>query len=66
MSNSGNLILIYSGGLELIFNKEKKMKLEIKDKSNITIKELLLILKEKIVEKPEFFLNKDNQVYFII
>ena len=66
MSNSGNLILIYSGGLELIFNKEKKMKLEIKDKSNISIKELLLILKEKIVEKPEFFLNKDNQVYFII
>ena len=53
---------MYSGGLELIFNKEKKVKVEVKDKTNISVKELLLILKEKIVEKPEFFLNKDNQV----
>lgn len=38
----------------------------MKDKASISVKELLLILKEKIVEKPEFFLNKDNQVYLNI
>lgn len=38
----------------------------MKDKSSITVKDLLLLLKERIVEKPEFFLNKDNQVYSFV
>jgi hypothetical protein len=56
------IIAHFSGGLELIFNKAKQIELTI-DKTSITIKDLCLILKEKITEKTEFFLTKDDEVY---
>lgn len=53
----------FSGGLELLFNKNKKMSLEIENPlDSFTIKNLIELLKEKIVEKQDFFITKDNQM----
>jgi hypothetical protein len=52
-----------SGGLELLFNKNKKIELEIEEvKENFSICDLILKLKEKIVEKQDFFITKENQM----
>jgi hypothetical protein len=57
------LKLEFSGGLELIFNKNKKMEIEVeRDTESYTILDLIAVLREKISEKPEFFLTKDNQM----
>ena len=55
------IITHFSGGLELIFSKEKQLTITI-DQPNITIKDLCLILKQKITEKTEFFLTKDDEM----
>ena len=55
------IIANFSGGLELIFDKQKQLTLNV-EKSSLTIQELCLILKEKITEKTEFFLTKDDEV----
>lgn len=52
----------FSGGLELLFNKQKKLQLEVEPKDNFTVHDLIQSLKLKIVEKSDFFLNKDNQM----
>jgi len=51
----------FSGGLELLFDKQKQLTFTI-DKTSFTIKDLCLVLKEKITEKTEFFLTKDDEM----
>ncbi len=55
---------LISGGLELLFNKLKKMDLEVENNTNnsLSLKELIEVLKGKIIEKHDFFLTKDNQM----
>jgi hypothetical protein len=53
---------IFSGGLELLFNKNKKMDLEIESNGQTSLTDLIEALKGKIVEKHDFFLTKDNQM----
>lgn len=53
-----------SGGLELIF-KKKEFQLDFKnnsENSTVTIKDLVDELKKHILERPDFFLNKDGTV----
>ncbi len=53
----------FSGGLELLFNKNKKMNLEIENpRENFCVVDLVDKLREKIVEKHDFFITKDNQM----
>ena len=54
-----------SGGLELIFNKEKNFTIELEKKSDedeLTIQDVISILIGKITERPEFFVTSDNIV----
>lgn len=53
-----------SGGLELIF-KKKEFQLDFNnnsENSTVTIKDLVDELKKHILERPDFFLNKDGTV----
>jgi len=52
----------FSGGLELLFNKNKKLDLDIEKNEIVYLRDLIEILKGKIVERHDFFLNKENQV----
>lgn len=54
---------VFSGGLELLFNKNKKMDLDLDDiKDAFYLKDLIEVLKTKITDKHDFFLTKDNQM----
>lgn len=52
-----------------MFEKNKKMVIETDendDISNYTVNNLIMKLKSLIKEKQEFFLTKEDQMYFII
>ena len=56
-------ILIFSGGLELLFNKKKKLEFEINEpKKNYSIRDLIDVIIQNIVEKQDFFITKDKQM----
>ncbi len=52
--------LEFSGGLELLFNKQKKMEIEVPQEGQVTVQDLMNVLKDKIVEKKDFFITKEN------
>lgn len=51
-----------SGGLELLFNKSKKMEVEIGEKEIVIVQDIINELRTKIIEKPDFFITKDNSM----
>ena len=52
-------ILMYSGGMELLFDKKTTIRVEIKDGS--TIRDLLhTLVKEHLKERPELFVQGDT------
>lgn len=56
-----NLKTIFSGGLDLCFDKQKVFTVELSDKEEIKMKEFIIVLKNKYVkDKPEFFTNNDS------
>lgn len=50
-----------SGGLELLFNKQKEFAIELKKETN-TIQDVINEMKTHIVEKPELFVTNDNKM----
>ncbi len=57
--------MLRSGGIELLFEKNKKMEIETDandDTTNFTVNHLIMKLKNLIKEKQEFFLTKENQM----
>jgi hypothetical protein len=58
-----NNILFFSGGLELLFNKQKTLEFKIENpKENYSIRDLIDLISGNIVEKQEFFITKDKQM----
>lgn len=50
----------FTGGLELIF-KTKTLEVLI-DKETATVQDVIQALKPKILERPDFFLTKNDEV----
>ncbi len=50
-----------SGGLQIIF-KGTSLEVELEDKDNLTIKDLVKSLKSRIYERPEFFLTPNDEM----
>ena len=59
-----NIKVEFSGGLELIFEKQKEITIKIEEtkSKNFSIKDLILELKPLIKERPEFFLTVKDEV----
>lgn len=56
------MIFGYSGGLEIAFDKQKSLELELKpEKDKFTLNDLIIYLRDEQVKgKPEFFVSGDS------
>ena len=60
--NNNMMYLVYSGGLELLFDKQKKLTINIESKKEqFTLADLIVHLRDKHLKaKPELFVSGDN------
>lgn len=50
-----------SGGLELLFDKQKSVEVEFAEQKEIPLKDLLVHIRDNLVkERPEFFMQDDS------
>jgi len=54
-------LIEYSGGLELVFDKQKTLQIEVpSDKKDFNIQDLIVLLRDNYLKgKPEFFVGGD-------
>ena len=60
--NNNMMYFLYSGGLELLFDKQKKLTINVESKTEqFTLADLIVHLRDKHLKaKPELFVSGDN------